>query len=100
VKGFDNIPDEYRYGDEPDRGPFAPEKLAGPLCEQDGINIDTYGGEREWQCGRQGTVRVPSGRLMCEDHAGELGYGPKQEEYGFDPEDALNPTSTTEADHA
>ena len=21
------------------------------------------------------------------DHAGELGYGPKQEEYGFDPED-------------
>jgi hypothetical protein len=71
---------------------FDPEPPAGPHCERDGINIDTYGGEREWQCGRPGTVRVPSGRLMCEDHAGELGYGPKQEEYGFDPNDGLNPT--------
>jgi hypothetical protein len=60
---------------------------AGPLCEKDGIDIDTYGGEREWQCGYPGTVTVPSGRLLCEDHAGELGYGPKQEEYGFDPAD-------------
>jgi len=24
------------------------------------------------------------GELMCEDHAGERGYGPKREEYGFD----------------
>jgi hypothetical protein len=68
------------------------EAAAAPLCERDGIDHDTYGGEREWQCGRAGAVTLPSGRLMCEDHAGELGYGPKQEEYGFDPDDGLNPT--------
>lgn len=67
--------------------PFALEPVTGPLCEKEGIDYDTYGGEREWQCGRPGTVTVPSGRLLCEDHAGELGYGPKQEEYGFDPAD-------------
>jgi len=74
-------------GGNPMFDPWAPEQPAGPLCEKDGIDYDTYGGEREWQCGYPGTVRVPSGRLLCEDHAGELGYGPKQEYYGFDPDD-------------
>ena len=32
------------------------------------------------------------GTWMCEDHAGEQGYGPKQAEYGYDPDDGLNPT--------
>lgn len=76
--------------------PFAPEQAAGPLCEKEGIEYDTHGGEREWQCGRAGSVAVPSGRLLCEDHAGELGYGPKQEYYGFDPADGLNLTPGTE----
>lgn len=58
-----------------------------PLCEIDGVDTDTYGGEHEWQCGRAGTITV-DGKLMCEDHAGERGYGPKQEEYGYDPDDA------------
>ena len=63
-----------------------------PLCEMDGEIIDTYGAEHYWQCDHPGVITVPSGRLLCEDHAGELGYGPKQEEYGFDPHDGLNPT--------
>ncbi|HEV2451630.1 MAG TPA: hypothetical protein VGS62_06870 [Streptosporangiaceae bacterium] len=67
------------YGEEP-----APE---GPLCEVDCTTIDTYGGEHERQCGRAGTITV-DGTLMCEDHAGERGYGPKQEEYGYDPDDS------------
>jgi hypothetical protein len=58
----------------------------GPVCEVDGATEDTYGGEHYWHCGRAGTLTV-DGTLMCEDHAGELGYGPKQEEYGFDPAD-------------
>ena len=66
----------------------------GPICEVDGDNIDTYGGEHYWHCGRPGTIDV-DGTLMCEDHAGERGYGPKQEEYGFDPDDGLNPTPAT-----
>ena len=70
-------------------------KVTGPLCEQDGEIIDTYGGEHYWQCGGAGTVTVPSGRLLCEDHAGELGYGPKQEEYGFDPADEPKFADTT-----
>ena len=37
---------------------------------------------------------------MCEDHAGERGYGPKQEEYGFDPHDGFNPTPPTPATSA
>ena len=64
---------------------------AGPVCEVDGDTIDTYGGEHYWHCGRPGALTV-DGTLMCEDHAGERGYGPKQEEYGFDPHDGLNPT--------
>ena len=62
----------------------------GPLCEVDGDHIDTYGGEHYWRCGRPGTITV-NGTLMCDDHAGERGHGPKQEEYGFDPDDGLNP---------
>jgi hypothetical protein len=57
----------------------------------DGETIDTHGGEHYWHCGRPGTIDV-DGTLMCEDHAGERGYGPKQAEYGFDPDDGLNPT--------
>jgi len=72
---------------DPGFDPFEPPPAAGPLCEKDGEVIDTYGGEHCWQCGYPGTVTVPSGRLLCEDHAGELGYGPKQAEYGYDPDD-------------
>jgi hypothetical protein len=61
--------------------------VTGPLCDKEGEIIDTHGGEHYWHCDRPGTVNVPSGRKLCEDHAGELGYGPKQEEYGFDPND-------------
>jgi hypothetical protein len=61
------------------------------LCEMDGEIIDTYGAERYWQCGQPGALDV-EGRLLCEDHAGERGYGPRQEYYGYDPDDGLNPT--------
>jgi hypothetical protein len=80
-------PDELPDSECAEFDPLAPEPVTGPLCEKEGVDVDTYGGEREWRCGRSGTVPVPSGRLLCEDHAGELGYGPKQEEYGFDPAD-------------
>ena len=73
--------------------PHAPEPATGPACEEDGEIIDTYGGEHYWQCGHPGTILFPSGRLLCEDHAGELGYGPKQEEYGFDPNDEKEASS-------
>ena len=82
-------PPEFEVPGNPDfTGPdgFAETPGTG-LCERDGEITDTYGGEHYWQCGHPGTVTVPSGRRMCEDHAGELGYGPKQEEYGFDPND-------------
>jgi hypothetical protein len=62
----------------------------GPICEVDGDTIDTYGGEHYWHCGRAGEITV-EGTLMCLDHAGERGYGPKQEEYGFDPDDGHDP---------
>ena len=65
-----------------------------PQCEADGVRNgpDGPGGtEHYWSCTAPGTVDV-DGTLMCEDHAGERGYGPKQEEYGFDPDDGLNPT--------
>ena len=65
----------------------------GPHCEQDGEVIDTYGAEHYWQCGHPGTVAVPSSRLLCEDHAGKLGYGPKQEYYGYDPADGFDPSA-------
>lgn len=84
---------ELRAGYPWDEDDPAPE---GSTCEVDGAQVDTYGGEREWQCGRPGTITV-DGILMCEDHAGERGYGPKQEEYGFDPDDGLDLTPVTEA---
>jgi hypothetical protein len=71
--------------------PRAPEAPPGPLCQKEGEIVDTYGGEHLWQCGQAGAVQV-DGELLCEDHAGELGYGPKQEEYGYDPDGGLNPT--------
>lgn len=66
-------------------------EAAGPTCEMDGVIEDAYGAEHYWNCGNPGVVEV-DGDLLCEDHAGELGYGPKQEEYGFDPNDGHNPT--------
>lgn len=58
----------------------------GPLCEASGTRENADGYESYWNCAKPGTVDV--GRtLYCEDHAGELGYGPKQAEYGYDPED-------------
>ena len=63
--------------------------VGGPQCEADGVRNgpDGPGGtEHYWSCTAPGTVDV-DGTLMCEDHAGERGYGPKQEEYGFDPHD-------------
>jgi hypothetical protein len=66
-----------------------------PGCEVDGDTIDTYGGEHYWQCGRPGALTV-DGALMCEDHAGERGYGPKQEEYGYDPGDGTRVQDGTE----
>ena len=59
-------------------------------CEVDGEDEDTYGGEHYWHCGRPGELEV-DGSLLCDDHAGELGYGPKQEEYGYDPHDGHEP---------
>lgn len=75
-----------------DFDPFAEPAAAGPLCEKEWTETDTYGAETERQCGYLGTVTVPSGRLLCEDHAGELGYGPKQEYYGYDPGDGHDQT--------
>ena len=70
------------------------ERHAGePQCEADGVRNgpDGPGGtEHYWSCTAPGTVDV-DGTLMCDDHAGERGYGPKQEEYGFDPDDGLAP---------
>ena len=68
----------------------------GDICEVDGETGDTYGGEHYWHCGNPGSITVDS-TLMCEDHAGERGYGPKQEEYGYDPDDGLNPEPAKEA---
>ena len=71
-------------------------KPGEPPCEADGVRngADGPGGtEHYWSCTASGTVNV-HGSLLCEDHAGELGHGPKQEEYGFDPNGGL----TTEAD--
>jgi hypothetical protein len=58
----------------------------GPLCEASGTRENADGYEFFWNCAQPGTVTA-DGDLMCEDHAGELGYGPKQEEYGYDPAD-------------
>lgn len=61
--------------------------VTGPLCEAAGTRENADGYEFAWNCAEPGTVDV-DGELMCESHAGELGYGPKQEEYGYDPADA------------
>jgi hypothetical protein len=66
-------------------------KPGEPQCQADGTREGPNGGEHYWSCTAPGTVDV-DGTLMCEDHAGERGYGPKQEEYGFDADDGLNPT--------
>ena len=63
--------------------PFRPSE---PPCQMNGTREDSYGNDHYWNCGRPGLVDV-EGRLLCEDHAGELGHGPKQEEYGYDPND-------------
>ena len=69
--------------------PVRPVRVPG--CEADGAIERDDGSEYYWHCGQPGTITV-DGTLMCEDHAGERGHGPKQEEYGFDPDDGLNPT--------
>ena len=79
---------------ETDFYPYEVPEPGGPQCEADGVRNgpDGPGGtEHYWSCTAPGTVDV-DGTLMCEDHAGALGHGPKQEEYGFDPDDGLNPT--------
>jgi len=79
-------------GTEPWVGyPYEVPKPGGPQCEADGTREGPNGGDHYWSCTAPGTVDV-DGTLMCEDHAGERGYGPKQEEYGFDPHDGHNPT--------
>lgn len=68
----------YPWYDEP--------RPEGPLCEKDQTIVRDDGSEFYGTCGQPGVIDV--GRtLLCEDHAGELGYGPKQEEYGYDPDD-------------
>ena len=67
--------------------PYEVPKPGEPQCEADGVRNgpDGPGGtEHYWSCTAPGTVDV-DGALMCEDHAGERGYGPKQEEYGYEP---------------
>ena len=68
---------DYLYGE--------PEPVTGPVCPADGTIERDDGSEFYWHCGQPGTITV-DGALLCEDHAGELGYGPRQEEYGFDPD--------------
>jgi len=87
--------DGYDYDDDPSctwcSGEPWTQECADPLpgeqqCEADGVRNgpDGPGGtEHYWSCTAPGTVDV-DGTLMCEDHAGGRGYGPKQEEYGFD----------------
>ena len=72
---------DYLYG--------VPEPVTGPVCPADGAIERDDGSEYYWHCGQPGTITVDRA-LLCEDHAGELGYGPKQEEYGYDPDDGHN----------
>jgi len=65
--------------------PYEVPKPGEPQCQADGVRNgpDGPGGtEHYWSCTAPGTVGV-DGELLCEDHAGERGYGPKREEYGF-----------------
>ena len=78
--------------------PYEVPEPGEPQCEAGGVRNgpDGPGGtEHYWSCTAPGTIDV-DGTLMCDDHAGERGYGPKQEEYGFDPHDGLNPTPTAD----
>jgi hypothetical protein len=77
------------HGDHGDRGPA--------LCELDGHAPDDS--NRYWHCTEPGAVDV-EGVLMCLRHAGRLGYGPEQAEYGFDPHDGLNPTPEIRTEEA
>ena len=65
----------YPWCDEP--------RPEGPLCQADGTRENADGYEFYWNCAQPGEITV-DGTLLCEDHAGERGYGPKREEYGFE----------------
>ena len=65
------------------------EMAATRLCELDGHAPDDS--NRYWHCTEPGAVEV-EGVPMCLRHAGQRGYGPEQAEYGFNPDDGLNPT--------
>ena len=60
---------------------YCPARTAEPVnhrtCEADGHHEDRYGAEHYWPCGAPGVIDV-DGTLMCEDHAGERGYGPSR----------------------
>ena len=79
--------------------PYEVPKPGEPQCEADGTREGPNGGDHYWSCTAPGTVDV-DGSLLCEDHAGERGYGPKQAEYGYDPDDGLNPTPDGCCGHA
>jgi hypothetical protein len=67
------------------------EMAATALCQLDSYTED----DRYVYCTEPGAVDV-EGVLMCLRHAGQLGYGPEQAEYGYDPDDGLNPTPEQE----
>lgn len=57
----------------------------GP-CEWSTEFEDSDGYARFRTCPEPGSIEV-EGELLCEDHAGQLGAGPRQEHYGYDPDD-------------
>ena len=66
--------------------PYEMPEPGEPQCQADGVRNgpDGPGGtEHYWTCTAPGAVEV-DGTLMCNDHAGERGYGPKQEDYGYE----------------
>jgi hypothetical protein len=71
--------------------------LSQDLCELDGHAPDDS--NRYWHCTEPGAVDV-EGVLMCLRHAGQLGYGPEQAEYGYDPDDGHNPTPEIRTEEA
>lgn len=72
--------------------PYEVPEPGEPQCEADGTREDANGADHYWSCTAPGTVDV-DGELLCEDHAGGQGYGPKQEEYGYDPDDGHDPAT-------
>ena len=77
--------DAYIWANSP-HYPYEVPQPGAPQCEADGVRNgpDGPGGtEHYWTCTAPGTVDV-DGSLLCEDHAGERGHGPRQAEYGFD----------------